>query len=161
MSSAFQPPRRYITGVNEDGTSSFVGDEVIEPRVAASGGGLEVYLTFESSLPLELPPREGSGFRVNIIRFLAGESAGRPFSNYHWHDTLDVAIVISGSLAQKLDDGTERVLRPGDVLVSGGCAHGWEARGDDDAVVALIMSDAKRVGVSPPPEKHITKVIPR
>jgi hypothetical protein len=157
-------PRRYVTGLRPDGVSHFAVDEQVEP-VPAPWGGLEVYTMWEAELPFELPDGEArrapaSGdIRVLIVRYFPGESVGKPFAQPHWHDTVDVQILISGELVQRLDDGSEVTMRPGDVIIQTGTSHAWEARGEQGAVLALVMHSATRVGPAPPEELSHERVL--
>jgi mannose-6-phosphate isomerase-like protein (cupin superfamily) len=55
----------------------------------------------------------------------------------HRTATLDYDIVLAGRIGLELDDGTEVVLEPGDVVVQNGTRHRWHNRGD---TVARFMS---------------------
>jgi quercetin dioxygenase-like cupin family protein len=155
-------PRCRVTALQANGTSAFVSDEEVAPH-APRYGGLELFSVWKAALPLELPLREaegaGSEVHVSLVRFLPGQSAGKPFASCHWHDTVDVQILIEGELVQRLDDGSEVTMRPGDVIVQAGTSHAWEARGDEGALLAIVMHSAQRTGDSPPPETHISRVI--
>ena len=70
-------------------------------------------------------------------------------------------ILISGELVQRLDDGSEVTLRPGDVIIHHGTSHAWEARGEEGALLAIVMHSATRVGTAPPDELHASRVLPQ
>ena len=46
----------------------------------------------------------------------------------------------------ELDDGVERVLRPGDTVVQNGTRHRWGNRGTEPAVLAVFITGARRAG---------------
>jgi hypothetical protein len=160
-------PRRIITGLREDGSSEFTVCEEVEAEHVWYGG-LELFRMWKGELPFELPlgaapttrhaPAVGD-VQVTLVRYFPGQSPDLPFSQYHWHDTVDIQIVISGEIVQRLDDGSEVILRPGDVAVQTGTAHAWEARGPDGALVALVMHSATRVGPAPPDERNAERVL--
>jgi quercetin dioxygenase-like cupin family protein len=161
---ADEHPRRIVTGLRPDGISYFAVNEQMEPEEPPFGG-LEVYEAWNAELPFELPdgeerqaPVTGS-VQVFIVRYFPGQSLGRPFANVHWHDTVDVQILISGELVQRLDDGSEVTMRPGDVIIQNGTSHAWEARGEQEALLALVMHSATRVGVAPPDEQNAARVL--
>ena len=64
----------------------------------------------------------------------------------HTTDTIDFEVVLSGELILELDDGAEKVLRPGDTVVQNGTRHRWVNRGTEPAVFAVFMVGAHRFG---------------
>jgi quercetin dioxygenase-like cupin family protein len=44
----------------------------------------------------------------------------------HATDTVDFGVVLSGEVILELDDGVEKVLRPGDTVMQDGTRHRWE-----------------------------------
>ena len=56
--------------------------------------------------------------------------------------TVDFEVVISGEVVLELDDGAERVLRPGDTVVQNGTRHRWHNRGSEPATLAVILIGA-------------------
>lgn len=64
----------------------------------------------------------------------------------HTTDTIDFEVILSGEVVLELDDGAEKVLRPGDTVVQNGTRHRWTNRGTEPAVVAVILLGAQRVG---------------
>lgn len=61
----------------------------------------------------------------------------------HITDSIDYAIVLSGTITAIMDEG-ETDLRAGDVLIQRGTNHGWENRTGDMARVAFILIDGCR-----------------
>src|SRR5215469_4122300 len=64
----------------------------------------------------------------------------------HTTDTIDFEVVLSGEVILELDDGAERVLRPGDTVVQNGTRHRWGNPGSEPAVVAVFITGAHRAG---------------
>jgi len=64
----------------------------------------------------------------------------------HTTDTVDFEVVLSGEVILELDDGVEKVLRPGDTVVQNGTRHRWGNRGTEPAVMAVFMFGAHRAG---------------
>jgi len=60
----------------------------------------------------------------------------------HTTRTVDYIVVLSGRVTLLLDKG-EVELKPFDVVVQRGTNHGWVNRGDEPAVMAAILIDAK------------------
>jgi mannose-6-phosphate isomerase-like protein (cupin superfamily) len=64
----------------------------------------------------------------------------------HTTDTIDFEVVLSGEVILELDDGVEKVLRPGDTVVQNGTRHRWANRGTEPAVLAVFLIGAHRAG---------------
>ena len=66
----------------------------------------------------------------------------------HTTATIDFEVVLDGEVTLELDDGAERVLRPGDTVVQNGTRHAWRNRGDVPARLAVFIVGAQhdRVG---------------
>jgi quercetin dioxygenase-like cupin family protein len=162
--------RRLVTGLGPDGTSTFARVEEVDQDFRGELGtdngarvhrmwaidGLPVELPFDGrSAPLESRPTPAetpealrwssplpagpAGLRASLIEFEPGYA-----TSLHWHDTVDVQWLVSGSLVAMLDDGSELELRPGDCLIAHGANHGWRA-GAAGAVVAVVRLGANRV----------------
>jgi mannose-6-phosphate isomerase-like protein (cupin superfamily) len=71
----------------------------------------------------------------------AVEGARHPFM--HRTETIDYAVVISGSITMLLDD-SEIELSAGDTLVQRGTNHAWSNRGNAPCRIAFILVDAAR-----------------
>ena len=68
----------------------------------------------------------------------AGEHPGM-----HKTESVDYAIVMSGEITAILE-GTETVLRAGDVLVQRGTNHAWANRSDGFARLCFVLIDGSR-----------------
>ncbi len=109
------------------------------------------------------PPQNGSVFRVieyppdsERLAAIAREHAlpddsGRAEATdrnsprhpgFHKTDTIDYAIVLSGEIFAKMDDGAV-LLKAGDVLIQRGTNHAWSNRTAEPAVVAFVLIDAE------------------
>jgi quercetin dioxygenase-like cupin family protein len=93
------------------------------------------------------PQPRPDGVRITMIKYLPGKSKNR---RLHWHDTFDLQWLIAGELVAIMDDGSEVVMRPGDLVIQYGTRHAWECPSDEGAVLALVQFGAKRVGTRPP-----------
>ncbi len=56
----------------------------------------------------------------------------------HKTATLDYQFVIAGKLTLLMEDGTETVIGPGEIVVQQGTTHAWANRGPE-TVFALVM----------------------
>ena len=112
------------------------------------------------------PPRGGSVFRMlefppmaamaglsaaQVEAFFTGLFDGMGASHcrvdtrrgpgMHTTATVDYAVLVRGELTLVLDDG-EVTLKPGDTVVQRGTNHDWVNRGDEPALIAVVMLDA-------------------
>jgi quercetin dioxygenase-like cupin family protein len=60
----------------------------------------------------------------------------------HRTPTTDYEVVLEGTIGLELDDGTEVVLGPGDVVVQNGTRHRWHNRGDTIARMFAVTVGA-------------------
>jgi len=68
--------------------------------------------------------------------------AGGRHPMMHRTETIDYAIVLSGELTLVLD-GTDVVLRAGDVVIQCGTNHAWSNRSGKPARIAFVLVDGK------------------
>ncbi len=103
------------------------------------------------------PPHNGSSFRIvtfwpeghtpeispeelakNRSRFDDGGVMEADNPGMHTTRTIDYAIVLSGEIDLKLDEG-ELHLQAGDLVVQRATRHGWYNRGDEPCPVAFVL----------------------
>jgi quercetin dioxygenase-like cupin family protein len=143
--------RRVVTGHDERGRavvlfddrrtsppSSRPGHEACvvwssERDVADNDGGADAALT-----PVPTSLTEGSVFR--IVEYGPGVAPRN-----HRTDSLDYAVVLSGSIEMELDDGLRVTLRQGDVLVQRGTIHNWVNPGPEPCRIAFVLIGATPV----------------
>lgn len=63
---------------------------------------------------------------------------------YHKTDSVDLDLVLSGSIVLQLDD-EEVVLNAGDSVVMNGNDHAWRNAGSEPAVMVSVIVGAKRL----------------
>ena len=151
--SALPPVRRVVTGLAADGRSTHIDDALHDAdqlgdgatgrfkarRTPYRGEADHQVLYTASSVPARIaepfadpmrsaPPKlelpEGVVLRV---RDVPPRSEGRAF---HETRSLDVGIILSGSITSIQSDGSECVLKTGDVIVQRMTQHRW--RNDTD-----------------------------
>jgi quercetin dioxygenase-like cupin family protein len=62
--------------------------------------------------------------------------------------TLDFGIVHEGEIHLELDNGEERALSKGDVVVQCGTIHAWHNKGDQTCRIYFVLSPSKPVVVN-------------
>lgn len=85
---------------------------------------------------------EDDGTVLRIVRYEPGVAARR-----HRTNSIDYAIIISGSLQVELDTQTVD-LHAGDVLVQRGTIHNWANKGSSPCVVAFVLVGARPVTIA-------------
>jgi quercetin dioxygenase-like cupin family protein len=85
------------------------------------------------------PPPNGTRFAV--LDFPPGNP---PIM--HRTETLDYVVVLSGEIDMDMDASTVR-LKAGDVLIQRGTNHSWVNRGTERARIAVVLMDAKPLGI--------------
>ncbi|SDG80250.1 Cupin domain-containing protein [Pseudomonas flavescens] len=60
----------------------------------------------------------------------------------HRSATLDYGLLLEGELWLELDDGEQRLLRPGDVVIQQGTRHAWRNRSQTVAKAVFFMVGA-------------------
>jgi quercetin dioxygenase-like cupin family protein len=63
----------------------------------------------------------------------------------HRTQSIDFAVVMSGTIWMELDDGEEVVLNAGDVLVQRGTVHNWVNKGSDICRVAFVILSSEPI----------------
>ena len=64
----------------------------------------------------------------------------------HTTDSVDYGICLAGELVLELDDGAERTVTPGTVVVQRGTRHAWRNRTNEPGMVAFVLLGATREG---------------
>jgi hypothetical protein len=165
--------RRVVTGLDENGKSTVVSDELTETRLAADAftlnhlwKALKVpdHVRQENALGAEvLIPPPPNGFTYLLSTFppdsewdfeagyegsLAAAGAADTFvedniPGLHETDTFDIITIISGEVYAILET-TETLLRAGDTIVQRGTKHSWSNRTDDTVTMTVIHFGATR-----------------
>ena len=81
---------------------------------------------------------DGTIFR--IVRYEPGVAPRN-----HRTETIDYAVVMSGEIDMRLDDGVVVHLRAGDTLVQQATLHDWVNNGSEACVIAFVLVPAKAV----------------
>ena len=142
--------RLLITGVDSSGRSCAAQNDRIALRGDATLEGILYSVLYATpSLPTI---STGGGRDANILDLgvpagalrwaLIDYAPGAGFSMHHT-DTVDLDVVLSGSVDLILDDG-EHPLAPGDSVVVTGVDHGWRA-GPNGCRLSIVT-----IGASPP-----------
>jgi quercetin dioxygenase-like cupin family protein len=144
------PPRRVVTGHDDNGKSIFVSDGAPPGVRDVVGGGAafaEIWNTSAAPAPIAaseqdptvgrplVVPPDPNGTIVRVVEHRPGSA-----SPMHRTETVDYGICVEGEVYLVLDD-SEVKLTPGDVVVQRGTDHRWENRSDKPAVTVFVLVD--------------------
>jgi quercetin dioxygenase-like cupin family protein len=88
------------------------------------------------------PPENGT-------RFIVMEFAPGVVSEMHRTETIDYIVMLEGEIDRDMDDSTVK-LRAGDIMVQRGTNHAWVNRSKGPARMAIVLPDAKPLGIGRP-----------
>jgi quercetin dioxygenase-like cupin family protein len=142
--------RRVVTGHDENGRAVIKIDKQVDNVVSRRKGVSSSVIWSTDTFPVvnegddDLGKRptgttleNGTVFR--IVRYEPGVVPRR-----HRTDSVDYAIVISGTIDMELD-GDRVTLQAGDVVVQRGTIHNWVNRSSEVCIMAFVLVAAKPV----------------
>jgi mannose-6-phosphate isomerase-like protein (cupin superfamily) len=150
--------RRIVTGHTPEGKSTVLYDSLVallEEDSAGSGSRQEDRAGAASSViwttqgypvdnddPSDTALRkvhtsESDGTVFRIVQYAPGVAP-----RHHRTNSIDYAVVMSGSMEMELDTGTVK-LTTGDVLIQRGTIHNWVNSGSEPCVVAFVLIGAR------------------
>ena len=125
----------FLWSADAPATYPNAGNNPAAPGIFPSVGGVRfVIATYAPELNVVAPEPTPEMHRED------GDKPGM-----HRTDTTDFGVVLSGKLVVEVDDGTEVLLSPGDVVVQNGTRHRWRVVGDVPATLAVCIIGAHRV----------------
>lgn len=92
-----------------------------------------------ADLDLEAARRSAASVLPDMLAPFDPDGSGR-----HRTDSVDVVIVVDGEVVLELEDGTETLLRTGDVVVQQGTAHAWHPQPGTPLRLVTVMVGARR-----------------
>jgi len=141
--------RRIVTAHDRDGRSIVGSDSVVQSQPGKMQASIEVAnIWINETMPPVLDgadpttklfpmlPRNGGA----VFRLL--ELAPGTAPHMHKTETIDYIVVTAGELTMLLDDGTELVMKPHDVMIQRATVHGWANRSDRPCRFATVVIDA-------------------
>ena len=152
--------RRVVPGHDAQGKAVVCIDEIAK-NVLSRRQGIEAAVVWSTDTfpvdndddedgslrPMDTTLDNGTVFR--IVRYEPGVVPRR-----HRTDSVDYAVVMSGSIDMELD-GQTVTLNAGDVLIQRGTIHNWVNRGTEPCMIAFVLVSAKPVTVGGKPlEAH-------
>ena len=148
--------RRVVTGHTPEGKSTVLYDSQLpmlekdagvgvrqEDRTGAAERVIWVTQGFpvdnddpSDTASLKADTSESDGTIFRLVEYSPGVAP-----RHHRTNSIDYAVVLSGSIELELDTVTVQ-LNPGDVLVQRGTIHNWMNHGPEPCVIAFILIGA-------------------
>lgn len=157
-----QQYRRVVTGHTPEGKSTVLFDSTLplaEPAKGAGGdaevdrhGAASSVTWTTQGFPSDndgssddglrkVPTAQEDGTVLRLVQYAPGVTP-----RHHRTNSVDYAIVLSGSIEMELDTDTVK-LNMGDVLVQRGTIHNWINNGTESCLMAYILIGANPVSI--------------
>jgi quercetin dioxygenase-like cupin family protein len=156
---AHKPIRRVITGHDGKNAAKVIIDGTAANTKTPREGVASTLMWCSDAMPAEIAIGENvedMGARIlgtappqNGSRFIVMEFAPGIESEMHRTETIDYIIMLAGEIDMDMDDSTV-TLKAGDIMVQRGTNHAWVNRGREPARMAIVLLDAKPLGIGHP-----------
>jgi len=156
---ASPPIRRVITGHDGQNVAKVIREGRATNTKRPRDGVASTLMWCSDALPADIAVGEDvedMGARIlgtappeNGSRFIVMEFAAGVVSEMHRTETIDYIAVLSGEIEMDMDDSTVK-LRAGDIMVQRGTNHAWANRSTQPARLAIVLLDAKPLGIGHP-----------
>jgi quercetin dioxygenase-like cupin family protein len=156
---AEQPIRRVITGHDGNNVAKVILEGPATNTKRPRDGVASTLMWCSDAMPADIAVGdnvEDMGARIlgtappaNGSRFIVMEFAPGIASEMHRTETIDYIVMLSGEIEMDMDESTVK-LRAGDIMVQRGTNHAWVNRGKEPARLAIVLLDAKPLGIGYP-----------
>ncbi|MGH7246770.1 MAG: cupin domain-containing protein [Pseudomonadota bacterium] len=153
------PIRRVVTGHGDDNVARVIIDGPAANAKNPRPGVSSTLMWCTDAMPADIgigEDIEDMGARIlgtappqNGSRFIVMEFAPGVASEMHRTETIDYIAVLHGKIDMDMDDSTVK-LEAGDIMVQRGTHHAWVNRGKEPARLAIVLIDAKPLGIGRP-----------
>jgi naringenin degradation protein FdeH len=154
-----KPIRRVITGHNENNVAKVILEGPAGNTKTPRQGVSSTLMWCTDTMPADIAIGENAedmGARIlgtappeNGSRFIVMEFAPGIASEMHRTETIDYIAVLDGEIDMDMDNSTVK-LKAGDIMVQRGTNHAWVNRGSAPARLAIVLLDAKPLGIGHP-----------
>ncbi len=151
--------RRVITGHDSKNIAKVIIDGPATNTKTPRDGVSSTLMWSSDEMPADIAVGEGvedMGARIlgtappqNGSRFIVMEFAPGIASEMHRTETIDYIAVLSGEIDMDMDQSTVK-LKAGDIMVQRGTNHAWVNRSKAPARLAIVLLDAKPLGIGHP-----------
>jgi quercetin dioxygenase-like cupin family protein len=159
MEMALKPIRRIVTGHDKKNVAKVIEDGPAKNTKVPREGVASTLMWCSDEMPTNIAigeDVEDMGARIlgtappeNGSRFIVMEFAPGVSSEMHRTETIDYIAVLSGEMEMDMDNSTVK-LKAGDIMIQRGTNHAWANRGTEPARMAIVLLDAKPLGIGHP-----------
>ena len=156
---ANQPIRRVVTGHDSNKVAKVIIEGPATNTKRPRDGVASTLMWSSDAMPADIAigeTVEDLGARIlgtappeNGSRFIVMEFAAGIASEMHRTETIDYIVMLSGEIDMDMDASTVK-LKAGDIMVQRGTHHAWVNRGTEPARLAIVLLDAKPLGIGHP-----------
>ena len=156
---ANEPIRRVITGHDSKNVAKVILEGPAANTKRPRDGVSSTLMWCSDQMPTDIAIGENAedmGARIlgtappeNGSRFIVMEFAPGIESEVHRTETIDYIVMLAGEIDMDMDDSTVK-LRAGDIMVQRGTNHAWVNRSKEPARLAIVLLDAKPLGIGHP-----------
>jgi quercetin dioxygenase-like cupin family protein len=156
---ARSPIRRVITGHDGENVAKVILEGPAANTKTPREGVASTLMWCSDAMPADISigdKVEDMGARIlgtappeNGSRFIVMEFAPGVESEMHRTETIDYIVMLDGEIDMDMDDSTVK-LRAGDIMVQRGTNHAWVNRSKAPARMAIVLLDAKPLGIGHP-----------
>jgi Cupin domain len=155
MPSADSNPRVVVTTHAADGTSIFGADREV-PLFRPFGPAGSSFAVFDRRGAVPVNNQEATGeYEERLPRcppggviFCITNITGNFTVPMHRTLSIDYAVVLSGEIVLKLDNGEEKTVRAGEYIIQGGANHQWINRTNETCRTMFVPVSAEKVKLS-------------
>jgi quercetin dioxygenase-like cupin family protein len=154
-----KPIRRIVTGHSNAKVAKVIQDGTAANTKVPREGVASTLIWCTDAMPADIAVGENTedmGARIlgtappeNGSRFIVMEFAPGVTSEMHRTETIDYIAVLEGEIDMDMDESSVK-LRAGDIMVQRGTNHRWVNRGSVPARLAIVLLDAKPLGLGHP-----------
>ena len=156
---ANEPIRRVITGHDGNNVAKVILEGPAANTKRPRDGVSSTLMWCSDQMPTDISIGENAedmGARVlgtappaNGSRFIVMEFGPGIASEMHRTETIDYIVMLSGEIEMDMDASTVK-LKAGDIMVQRGTNHAWVNRSKAPARLAIVLLDAKPLGIGHP-----------
>ena len=156
---AHKPIRRVITGHDGKNVAKVIREGTAANTKTPREGVASTLMWCTDAMPADIALGENAedmGARIlgtappeNGSRFIVMEFAPGVIGEMHRTETIDYIAVLDGEIDMDMDDSTVK-LRAGDIMVQRGTNHAWVNRSTAPARLAIVLLDARPLGIGHP-----------
>jgi quercetin dioxygenase-like cupin family protein len=153
--------RRVVTGHDASNTAKVIVDGYADNVKSSAPTSASIAVWASDTMPVEIPVGEAGAIEdcgdrklptqppPNGTRFIVMEFDPGANGVMHRTETIDYIACLEGEIEMDMDDSTVK-LSAGDVMVQRGTNHAWVNRSKARARLAIVLVDAKPLGIGNP-----------